>query len=224
MHTMALQGKSHQNIMENPLFSLAFDRRTCSLLLRVLSIGRRANVAASKFQAGYLYLPASGARTSNPDAFVLPQTLLGKRRLDEDNGLDDGSPDANNSEGRQSHKKGKAKMASTIGVLDAGRSINRTRCKPAARTLTDINRNSKALGRGFTTPNAQGIYHQFLQGPNVQQEWMSRIAQGKLPRVKERAGSGVTPHGLHGAAARRQQREQRGAGGGKSSIPNLKTA
>ncbi|KAI9462141.1 hypothetical protein F5148DRAFT_233892 [Russula earlei] len=52
-------------------------------------------------QAG-LYLPASVAPASNQDAFVVPQTLLGKRRRDED----DASSEADNSQGRYVRQKG----------------------------------------------------------------------------------------------------------------------
>ncbi|KAI9448656.1 hypothetical protein F5148DRAFT_1292168 [Russula earlei] len=145
----------------------------------------------SSFQAGYgqagLYLPASVAPASNQDAFVVPQTLLGKRRRDEDDTLEDASSEANNSQGRHVRQKGKAKMATTLRVLDAGRSTNRTRYKPATRTLSGLNHKSEVVGRGaerLATPNAQGIYHPFLQGPNDQQESTSTIAQEELPWVE----------------------------------------
>ncbi|KAI9457068.1 hypothetical protein F5148DRAFT_1377853 [Russula earlei] len=57
----------------------------------------------SSFQAGYrqarLYLPASGPPASDQDAFVVPQTLRGKRRQDEDHALEDANSEANNSQG-----------------------------------------------------------------------------------------------------------------------------
>ncbi|KAI9509100.1 hypothetical protein F5148DRAFT_1148557 [Russula earlei] len=166
-----------------------------------------------QFQAGYgqagLYLPASVAPASNQDAFVVPQTLLGKRRRDEDDILEDASSEANNSQGRHVRQKGKAKMATTLRVLDAGRSTNRTRYKPATRTLSGLNHKSEVVGRGaerLATPNAQGIYHPFLQGPNDQQESTSTIAQEELPWVEGREQGAAW---LHTSDMVRQQEADR---------------
>ncbi|KAI9452010.1 hypothetical protein F5148DRAFT_527626 [Russula earlei] len=63
-----------------------------------LVAGSESSFQEGSGQAG-LCSPASGAPASDPDEFVLPQTLLGKRRRDEDGTLEDGSPEANNSQG-----------------------------------------------------------------------------------------------------------------------------
>ncbi|KAI9451578.1 hypothetical protein F5148DRAFT_1333163 [Russula earlei] len=147
----------------------------------------------AEYGQGGPYLPASVAPASNQDAFVVPQTLLGKRRRDED----DASSEADNSQGRHVRQNGKAKMATTIRVLDAGRSTNRTHYKPATRILTRMNNKSEVVGRGaerLATPNAQGLYHPFLQGPNDQQESMRTIAQEELPWVEGRGQGAAWLH------------------------------
>ncbi|KAI9430297.1 hypothetical protein F5148DRAFT_1313308 [Russula earlei] len=88
-------------------------------------------------------------------------------------------------------------MATPIRVLDAGRSTTRTHYKPATRILTRMNDKSEVVGRGaerLATPNAQGLYHPFLQGPNDQQESMRTIAQEELPWVEGREQGGAWLH------------------------------
>ena len=80
------------------------------------------------------------------------------------------------------------------GVLAAAGSTSRTRQKPIARTPVRISVKSKATGRGagkLASPNAYGVYHQFLPGPSVQGNLMGTTAQGELPRI-EGSEEGVT--------------------------------
>ncbi|KAH9958563.1 hypothetical protein BC827DRAFT_1156714 [Russula dissimulans] len=83
-----------------------------------------------------LIVPDHGAAVVPvPEITTLPQRVLGKRRRGVYDALSEGNQDINHGHRPSPRKKGKPKMATTAGVLEAN--------KPAARTLANINRKSK---------------------------------------------------------------------------------
>ncbi|KAI0296511.1 hypothetical protein B0F90DRAFT_1034126 [Multifurca ochricompacta] len=85
-------------------------------------------------------------------------------------------------------KRGKG-GTTALGVLEAAGSTSRARHKPATRTSSAINDKSRVVGRGaerLAASNTQGVYHQFLTGPSVQQELAGTAVWGKLPWVEGR--------------------------------------
>jgi hypothetical protein len=70
------------------------------------------------------------------------------------------------------------------GILKAARSATRTHHKPAARIpKTTIDSESKQAGRGaerLAISDSQGVHHQSLLGPSLQQGWAVEAADGQL--------------------------------------------
>jgi hypothetical protein len=70
------------------------------------------------------------------------------------------------------------------GILKATWSAPRTRRKPVARIpKQEMNDEHKEAGRGawrLATPDSQGIHHQSLLGPSLQQGWAEEAADGQL--------------------------------------------
>ncbi len=70
------------------------------------------------------------------------------------------------------------------GIPKAARSTPRTRRKPVARIPKQgMNSKPKEAGRGawrLATPDSQGIHHQSLLGPSLQQGWAEEAADGQL--------------------------------------------
>ncbi|KAH9963638.1 hypothetical protein BC827DRAFT_1193297 [Russula dissimulans] len=113
--------------------------------------------------AAGLIVPDHGAAVAPvPEITTLPQRVPGKRRRGVDDTPGEGNQDISHGHRPRPRKKGKAKMATTTGLLEAD--------KPAARTPASINRKSKATRRGaerLATQNAQG---QVSMGAIVQEE------------------------------------------------------
>ncbi|KAH9955145.1 hypothetical protein BC827DRAFT_1238454, partial [Russula dissimulans] len=144
--------------------------------------------------AAGLIVPDHGAGVAPvPEITTLPQRVLGKRRRGVDDALGEGNQDINHGHRPNPRKQGKAKMATTTGVLEAD--------KPAARTPTDTKRKSKATRRGaerLATQNAQGVSDRSRQGPSVQQASTGAIVQGEQPWIEGRV-EGATGHHVHSA-------------------------
>ncbi|KAH9955140.1 hypothetical protein BC827DRAFT_1238416, partial [Russula dissimulans] len=141
-----------------------------------------------------LIVPHHGAAVAPvPEITTLPQRVLGKRRRGVNDTLGEGNQDLNHGHRPNPRKKGKAKMATTTGVLEAD--------KPAARTPTKIKRKSKATRRGaerLATQNAQGVSDRSQQEPSVQQASTGAIVQGEQPWIEGRV-EGATGHHVHSA-------------------------
>jgi len=80
----------------------------------------------------------------------------------------------------------------TSGIQEARRSAARTRHNFVARIPeSTTNGKPKEAGRGaerLATPNAHGIYHQFLLGPSFQQGWAVEPADGQPTWVEGSVG------------------------------------
>jgi hypothetical protein len=93
-----------------------------------------------------------------------------KRPRGDEDTYDDMGLGGNDDHRRRPRKKGKGKMA-VNGVLEAAGNTSRAHHKPAARTRTKGDK-SKTAERGagrLAALNVQGVYHQSLPGPSVQQ-------------------------------------------------------
>ncbi|KAI0293342.1 hypothetical protein B0F90DRAFT_1822119 [Multifurca ochricompacta] len=109
-----------------------------------------------------------------------------RRRADNDDGREADSYESRPQ--KRGKKRGKGRMTA-LEVLDAAGSTSRARHKPATRTSSEISAKSRVVGRGaekLAASNTQGVYHQFLTGPSVQQELVGTTVWGKLPRVEGR--------------------------------------
>jgi hypothetical protein len=119
----------------------------------------------------------------------MPGVAHGKRHHNAEESYGDvGQVVAENCEGPP-HKRVRGEASG--GILEAAQSMVRTHRWPETRVPTIKNNDtSKEAGRGaerLTTPNAQGVYHHSLRGPNSQQGWALTTAQGHhLPWVEER--------------------------------------
>ncbi|KAI0296523.1 hypothetical protein B0F90DRAFT_1036352 [Multifurca ochricompacta] len=103
----------------------------------------------------------------------------------------DDSREADSYESRpQKRGKKRGKGGTTaLGVLEAAGPISRACHKPATWTSKAIDGKSRVVGRGaerLAASNTQGVYHQFLTGPSVQQELAGTAVWGKLPWVEGR--------------------------------------
>ena len=101
-------------------------------------------------------------------SLTLPGMVLDKRHrgVDDTDGV--GGPETSNADVPPPRKKGKGKVAATIGVSEAGESPNRTHQQPATGTLTSFDKKSKGGGtraEGLALPIAQGVYYWFMQCP-----------------------------------------------------------
>ena len=110
-----------------------------------------------------------------------PAAALGKRHREADWPLGDGGPAEAQIHEMPPPKRAKGGGAAR-GILNAVRSMARTRRKPAARIPKQVfSGKPKEAGRGaerLATPSSQGIYHQSLLGPSFQQGWAVGAADG----------------------------------------------
>ena len=124
-----------------------------------------------------------------------PVVALGKRHREEPQGV--GAPISNPPQKR-------SRGNHTEGILNASRSVDRTRHKPVARIpIQSINTEPKEPGRGagrLATPNAQGVHHRPLQGPSFQQGWGRQTVDGELIWVEGR---------VEGEPVQQQEQRQR---------------
>jgi hypothetical protein len=94
-------------------------------------------------------------------------------------------------------------MAAT-GVLEAAGTTSKTRHRPAARTPTAKNNESKTAGCGagrLAATTAQEVHHQHLRGPSVQQV-LGAIAPRQLIWVEGSVAGGLRHH--HSNVARQE--------------------
>jgi hypothetical protein len=96
------------------------------------------------------------------------------------------------------------------GILKTARSVTRTRHKPTSRIPnTRMNSGPKEAGRGterHATPNSQGIHHQSLLGPSLQQGWAVEAADGQLIWIE--GGVEDVMQGIDSTVPRQQQEEE----------------
>lgn len=134
-------------------------------------------------------------------------SVLGKRHHEADDAIHDRGPERRNDHEIRPYKRGKGRVVTELGVSEAGGSTNRTHQKPATGTLVDFHGKSKAVRRGaerLAPPNAQGVYHGFLQGPSLLQESMGTIAQERQPWVEGSAEAAMW-HRADGAMQEQQE-------------------
>jgi hypothetical protein len=107
-----------------------------------------------------------------------PIRANGKRRHDDG----EVAPVVTNSHEKLPQKRVRRGRAN--GIPKAARSAPRTCRKPVARIPKQgMNSKPKEAGRGawrLATPDSQGIYHQSLLGPSLQQGWVEEAADGQL--------------------------------------------
>jgi hypothetical protein len=129
-----------------------------------------------------------GLGVTAPDISELPRIDLGERHRGVDDDLEDEGPGTDGRHGLRLREKGKTKVATTVGVLEAARSTNRADRQPAAEAPTSVNSTSKAVGYKagvLMTPSAHGSSDQHLHVPGVQQESTVMATQEVLPLVEE---------------------------------------
>jgi hypothetical protein len=126
----------------------------------------------------------------------------GKRRRDESHG--DRVPVVMNSREMPPQKRVRGGKAN--GILKTARSATRTRHKPAARIpKSGTNSEPKQLVRGaerLATQDSQGLHHQSLLGPSLQQGWVKEAADGQLIWVE-----GSVEEMAHRTASTAQQQQ-----------------
>ena len=121
---------------------------------------------------------------------------LGKRRQEGEEHHGDKGPVVANTCEMPLQKR--ARSGATEGILKAARSAARTRHKPVARTpMASISDTPKDAGHGaerLATLNTQGICHQPLLGPSIQQGWAVQDPDGKLIWVEGRVEEEAMHH------------------------------
>jgi hypothetical protein len=138
---------------------------------------------------------------------AVPGTVLGRRPRGDKDIHEDKGLGANDGRQQPQCKRGKGEMA-VDGVLEWAVTSN-DRHKPATRALARIDSMSKSVGRGaerLAATKVQGVCHQSLLGPSVQQGSMEATAPGQ-PTWTEGSVEGVKPRHISSVVQQRASTE-----------------